>query len=211
MKSFFILLFLISLIVCNPIESKEDEKRKKRDKSFKEMADCIYNDSISEQLKNKIKTLEKNDEIGKILYIDIINNFESKDHKIIKKCRGEYLSKMIKLNIHLEKLIENLDLQQPVDILKLNSKLKINGKHENIEITDDLINELIITKKREIYRDFPQCCFYPAFIKDIKLNILLLLTNNIIFDQIFNKDFTDFYVTSFNEKSNRFFAILCLA
>ena len=99
MKSFFILLFLISLIVCNPIESKEDEKRKKRDKSFKEMADCIYNDSISEQLKNKIKTLEKNDEIGKILYIDIINNFESKDHKIIKKCRGEYLSKMIKLNI----------------------------------------------------------------------------------------------------------------
>ena len=146
--------------------------------------------------------------------IEEIENIKKNNIKVINDM--EYIisddtNEMIKLNIYLEKTIENLNLQQPVDILKLNSKLKINGKHENIEITDDLINELIITKKREIYRDFPQCCFYPAFIKDIKLNILLLLTNNIIFDQIFNKDFTDFYVTSFNEKSNRFFAILCLA
>ena len=146
--------------------------------------------------------------------IEEIDNIQKNNIKVINDT--EYIisddtNEMIKLNIYMDRIIENLYLQQPVDILKLNSKLKINGKHENIEITDDLINEIIITKKREIYRDFPQCIFYPAFIKDIKLSILILLTNNKIFEQIFNKDFTDFYVTTFNEKSNRFFTILCLA
>ena len=146
--------------------------------------------------------------------IEEIDNIQKNNIKVINDT--EYIisddtNEMIKLNIYMDRIIENLYLQQPVDILKLNSKLKINGKHENIEITDDLINEIIITKKREIYRDFPQCIFYPAFIKDIKLSILILLTNNKIFEQIFNKDFTDFYVTAFNEKSNRFFTILCLA
>ena len=120
-------------------------------------------------------------------------------------------NEMIKLNIYVDKIKENINLQEPVDILKLNNKLKINCNLENIEITDDLINELVITKKREIYQEYPQCFFYPIFIKDTKLNILLLLTNNKILEQIFNKDFTDFYVTAFNEKCNRFFAILCLA
>ena len=124
---------------------------------------------------------------------------------------SEETNEMIKLNIYMDKIKENIKLQQPVDILKLNNKLKINSKVENIEITDDLINELVIKKKREIYRDFPQCFFYPIFIKDTKITLLLLLTNNKILEQIFNKDFTDFYVTAFNEKSNRFFAILCLA
>ena len=146
--------------------------------------------------------------------IEEIDNIKKNNIKIINET--EYIisddtNEMIKLNIYMDKIKENIDLQEPVDILKLNNKLKINSKLENIKITDDLINELVIRKKREIYRDFPQCFFYPIFIKDIKLNILLLLTNNKIFDQIFNKDFADFYVTTFNEKSNRFFAILCLA
>ena len=146
--------------------------------------------------------------------IEEIDNIKKNNIKIIDDT--EYIvsydtNEMIKLNIYMDKIKENIDLQEPVDILKLNNKLKINSKLENIKITDDLINELVIRKKREIYRDFPQCFFYPIFIKDIKLNILLLLTNNKIFDQIFNKDFADFYVTTFNEKSNRFFAILCLA
>ena len=146
--------------------------------------------------------------------IEEIDNIKKNNIKIIDDT--EYIvsydtNEMIKLNIYMDKIKENIDLQEPVDILKLNNKLKININLENIEITDDFINELLISKKREIYHDFPQCFFYPIFIKDTKLNILLLLTNNKILDQIFNKDFTDFYVTAFNEKCNRFFAILCLA
>ena len=146
--------------------------------------------------------------------IEEVDNIKKNNIKIINET--EYIisddtNEMIKLNIYMDKIKENIDLQEPVDILKLNNKLKININLENIEITDDFINELLISKKREIYHDFPQCFFYPIFIKDTKLNILLLLTNNKILDQIFNKDFTDFYVTAFNEKCNRFFAILCLA
>ena len=146
--------------------------------------------------------------------VEEIDNIKKNNIKVINDTEyvvSDDTNEIIKLNIYIDKIKENINLQEPVDILKLNKKLKINSKLENIEITDDLINELVITKKREIYREFPQCFFYPIFIKDTKLNILLLLTNNKILDQIFNKDFTDFYVTAFNEKCNRFFAILCLA
>ena len=146
--------------------------------------------------------------------IEEIEYIKKNNIKIINETEyivSEETNEMIKLNIYIDKIKENINLQQPVDILKLNNKLKINSKVENIEITDDLINELVIKKKREIYRDFPQCYFYPIFIKDTKITLLLLLTNNKVLEQIFNKDFTDFYVTAFNEKCNRFFAILCLA
>ena len=53
--------------------------------------------------------------------------------------------------------------------------------------------------------------FNPTFIKDIKINIILLLENNSIKEKIFYDGFSDFYVTTFNERSNRFLAILCLA
>ena len=97
MKSCFLFLFLISLILSEPIEYNREEKKKKREENFKEMVDCVYNNSISEELKNKIKALEKTDEIGKIFFIDLINKFGENDHKIIKKCRGEYLSKTVKI------------------------------------------------------------------------------------------------------------------
>lgn len=146
--------------------------------------------------------------------IEEIDNIKKNNIKVINDAEfiiSDETKEMVKLNFFIDKIKENISLQKPADILKLNIKLKINCNLENIEITDDLINELVISKKKEIYHDFPQCFFYPVFIKDTKLNILLLLTNNKIMDQIFNKDFTDFYVTIFNEKSNRFFAILCLA
>ena len=155
------------------------------------------------KLRNNPKAMIEEIDYIKKNNIKIINDMEY----VISDDTNE----MIKLNIYMDKIKESINLQEPVDILKLNNKLKINCNLENIEITDDLINELVITKKREIFHEFPQCFFYPIFIKDTKLNILLLLTNNKILDQIFNKDFTDFYVTAFNEKCNRFFAILCLA
>ena len=52
---------------------------------------------------------------------------------------------------------------------------------------------------------------YPTFIKDIKINVIFLLAINNIKDKIFNKDIKEFYASTFNEKSNRFFSILCFA
>ena len=101
-------------------------------------------------------------------------------------------------------------IQEKVEALNLNDKLKMRNIG-NTEINDSLINELVISKKREIFKQYPKCFFYPIFIKDIKINFIHLLANNKLKEKIFYADFSDFYVTVFNEKNNRFFAILCLA
>ena len=148
------------------------------------------------------------------LIIEDIDNIIKNNIKLIDD--KEYIisdntNEMIKLNINLEKIKDNLILEEPVKFLKLNNKLKINHYFENILITDKIINELIISKKREIINEFKDCFFYPFFIKDIKINFILLLDNNKIKDKIFNNNFNYCYVTTFNEKKNRFFGILCLA
>ena len=146
-------------------------------------------------------------------FIEDIDEIIKNDLKKIddKECIiSESTNEMIKLGINLEKLKENMITQESADALNLNIKLKIKNIG-NTEINDSLINELVISKKREIFKTFPKCYFYPIFIKDIKINFIHLLANNKLKEKIFNKDFSNFYVTVFNEKSNRFFAILCLA
>ena len=118
---------------------------------------------------------------------------------------------IIKLNFNFERIKEILNEQEPVDILNINHKLKINIPTENTELTERKINELLIQKKREIINDYPDCFFYPLFMKDIKINIIILLENNKIREKILDNDFTEFYASTFNEKRNRFFAILCFA
>ena len=83
--------------------------------------------------------------------IEEIDNIKKNNIKVINDM--EYIisddtNEMIKLNIYMDKIKENINLQEPVDILKLNNKLKININLENIEITDDFINELVISKKK---------------------------------------------------------------
>ena len=124
---------------------------------------------------------------------------------------SESTNEMIKLSIYFEKIKEILSIQEPVEVLKLNNKLKIKNYLENIELTDKNIQEILKVKKREIINIYPHCFFYPTFIKDIKINILLLLSNNKLKEKIYDSTFTDFYITTFNEKNNRFFGILCFA
>ena len=200
-------------------ESNKNEKNVNFISPSISMATTMNNNNNNNKISYNKYNIEMLNYINKVRnnpksMIEEIDNIKKNNIKIINDMEyivSDETNEMIKLNIYMDKIKENINLQEPVDNLKLNNKLKINGNLENIEITDDLINELVIAKKREIYHDFPQCFFYPIFIKDTKLNILLLLTNNKITDQIFNKNFTDFYVTAFNEKCNRFFAILCLA
>ena len=123
----------------------------------------------------------------------------------------ENSNEMIKLNSSIETIKDNLYIQDPVNTLKLDNKLKINYKCENVTLTDKIINEIIVTKKKSIIDEYPKCFFYPVFIKDIKISIIFLLENNLIKEKLFYNGFTNFYVTTFNEKSNRFFAILCFA
>ena len=139
----------------------------------------------------------------------IKNNLKKIDDK--EYLISESTNEMIKLDFNIEKIKENLMLQDSVEILKSDNKLKICNYFETSELTDKKINELILNKKREIIKEYPECFFYPIFIKDIKINIILLLEDNKIKEKIFYSGFSSFFITAFNEKNSRFFAILCLA
>ena len=164
-----------------------------------------YNIEIVEYL-NKLRTNPKSiiEDIDNI----IANNLKKIDNKEI--IISHKTKEMINANISFDKVKENLNIQEPVNILKLNTKLKIRS-FDNLELNDKIINEIIINKKRDILDFYPECFFYPIFIKDIKISIIFLLANNNIKEKIFHKEFKDFYASIFNEKNNRFFSILCFA
>lgn len=156
---------------------------------------------------NKLRTTPKS-VIEDIDYI-IKNNLtmvESKECIISEQTR-----EIIQVSIPLTRIKEVLNEQDAVGPLKLNNKLKIKSIEKNIEFSEKKMNELIVNKKKEIIKEYPECFFYPIFIKDIRINIIFLLGNNNIKEKIFHKGINEFYVSSFNERNNRFFAILCLA
>ena len=169
----------------------------------------VHNNYNNEMLNfiNKVRTTPKL-VIEDIDYI-IKNNLTMVDNK---ECIvSDKTKEIIQVSVPLAKVKENLSEQDAVNALKLNNKLKIKIFEKNIEFTEKKINELIINKKKEIIKDYPECFFYPIFIKDIKIDIIFLLGNNNLKDKLFHKGFSDFYVSSFNERNNRFFSILCLA
>ena len=127
---------------------------------------------------------------------------------------SDMTNEIIKLKdnfISFENIKYFLENEQPVNALNLNNNLKFTSNDDIIELTDNKINEIVLEKKREIIYQFPNCFFYPIFIKDIKLNIIILLSNSILREKIFFDEFTEFYLTTFNIKNNRFFSILCFA
>lgn len=169
----------------------------------------IFNNYNIEMI-NFINKLRKT---PKLVIEDIDNIIKNNIKKIDDK---EYIitdntNEMIKLNNNIENIKENLKTQEPVENLKLNSQLKINHYFDNTEITNQIISDLVLSKKFEIIKNYPKCFFYPIFIKNIKINFILLLENHKIREKLFDKNFIYFYATTFNEKSNRFFAILCFA
>lgn len=140
---------------------------------------------------------------------NIKNNVKIIDNK--EYAISDSTNEMIMLSSYFNEIKEYLNFQEPADSLKLNNRLEIKNNSENTELIDNLINELVTTKKKEIYYNYPDCFFYPIFIRDIKIGIILLLENQKLREKIFNNDFSHFYATTFNEKNNRFFSIICLA
>ena len=77
------------------------------------------------------------------------------------------------------------------------------------------ITKILIDKRKNIINQYPNCQFFVNFIKDIKINILYLLSENEdssnFKDVIFNSKFSEFNVTWIKEKKNNFISFLCFA
>lgn len=175
----------------------------------KKFLEVQYNNEFLEYL-NKLRTKPSS-------IIEDINLIINNNVKIIedKDCiLSEHTNEIIRLKenyINFDALKDFLENVEEVNALKLNNNLKIKRGNDNIELTEKKISEIVLDKKREIIYEFPKCYFYPTFIKDIKLNLIVLLSNNNIKEKLLNNTFSNFYVSTFNIKNNRFFAILCFA
>lgn len=169
----------------------------------------VFNNYNNEFLEYLNKLRENPDTIIEDIDYIINNNVKIIDDKecIVSEITNE-LIKIKDNGINFDNIKEFLKDEKGVNSLKINDNLKIKYIYENIDIKK--INEVILDKKREIIYEFPNCFFYPIFIKDIKINIIVLLSNNITREKLFDK-FSEFNMTIFNIKNNRFFSILCFA
>ena len=176
--------------------------------TYKKNFENEYNIEFLECL-NKLRT--NPDSMLEEINLIMTNNLRIIDDKdcILSEKTNEII-KLRENSIFFDNIKEFLDNVDAVNTLKLNDNLKIKHIYDNIELNDKKISEIVLDKKREIMYEFPNCFFYPVFIRDIRFNLIVLLSNNRIKEKLFIT-FTDFYATTFNIKNNRFFAILCFA
>ena len=100
---------------------------------------------------------------------------------------------------------------------------KVKKKHNInsiLDLNDDKIANLILQKRKEIKRQYPQNIFKMSVIKDIKISILIQLiaeeffkenNKNKLKDIIFNSHFKYFAVSWTNEINRNFISISCFA
>ena len=174
-----------------------------------------YNNEILNYL-NKIRTEPKN------IIIDIDN--------ILNKSKKKNENKF---QIEIDETHENIVLEDggaafietknflnnvnPVEItFDLNEDLliDISESDKNMDLPlDKKINKILKDKKKNIIEDYPNCQFFINFIKDIKIGLLFLLSQNMsnFRNILFDEKYKNFNLTWIKEKKKIFIAFLCFA
>ena len=91
---------LLALVICHPPEFNREERAKRKQEFYKEMANCILKRSISAELKTQIEN-NKDDDLRKVLHL-YMTKLDTNDRAIIIKCRKELFIK--RREMHREKL-----------------------------------------------------------------------------------------------------------
>ena len=174
-----------------------------------------YNNEILNYL-NKIRAEPKN------IIIDIDN--------ILNKSKKKNENKF---QIEIDETHENIILEDggaafietknflnnvnPVEItFDLNEDLliDISESDKNMDLPlDKKINKILKDKKKNIIEDYPNCQFFINFIKDIKIGLLFLLSQNMsnFRNILFDEKYKNFNLTWIKEKKKIFIAFLCFA
>ena len=104
-----------------------------------------------------------------------------------------------------EKFILNDDLL--IDISEVDKKVDTNLNKK--------ITNILVEKRKKIIRNYPNCQFFVNFIKDVKINLIYLLSENAeksnFRNVVFDNKYTDFNVAWLKEKNNNFISFLCFA
>ena len=103
-------------------------------------------------------------------------------------------------------------------LIKKKKKIDPNS---TLYLSDDIIANLILEKRREIKNKYPYSIFKMNIIKDININILIQISMELIYNQyndgrmlnevIFNPKYKNFAVSWANEMTRKFISISCFA
>ena len=121
-----------------------------------------------------------------------------------------------------ESLIETkdfLDKIKPIETeFNLNEEFLIDASEmeKYVDLTlDKKIEKLLKNKKKSIIDIYPKCHFFIYFIKDKKIGLLYLLSQNEKKSKfrniVFSNEYTEFNISWMREKKKIFIAFLCFA
>ena len=126
--------------------------------------------------------------------------FEDEGHSLNEL--KNYLIKAISIP---DKFNLNDDLSIDMSDLEKNDGQNLNKK----------ISKILVDKRKSIIKDYQNCQFFINFIKDEKINLLYLLSENEVKSDfrnvVFDPKYTQFNVSWINEKKKNFIAFLCFA
>ena len=226
-------------IELNEVESKlEEDKDEQKDKENDEDKDkndirnipsklsliynyddlCIIDDDFDDDNKdNKEKIDEKEN----------IIDFDEEDFKSVNENDESSINRS-KSDIHFNNNNDNVYKNNYKicinnDIKKYIKKYKDKKKNNNnsyLDLNDDKIANLILSKRKEIKKQYPKNIFKMSVIKDIKISIIVQIImeelykknnkNNLI-EIIFSPNFENFAVSWTNEINRNFISISCFA
>ena len=156
-------------------------------------------DDINELLKEE--NIDENQKIqieNEETHENIIFNDEGNAIRDTKNFLSKVKALKTKFHLNDDLLIDTTELEK-------NSELNLNKK----------ITKILVEKRKRIISTYPQCQFFVNFIKDAKINLLYLLSENEEKSNfrkiIFNPIYTQFNVTWNIEKKNNFISFLCFA
>ncbi len=94
--------------------------------------------------------------------------------------------------------------------------IDIPESEKNLELPlDKKVTKILMNKRKNIIKDYPKCQFFINFIKDKKIGLIFLLSQNENMSNfrniLFNEQYTEFNVTWMKDKKKIFIAFLCFA
>jgi hypothetical protein len=170
---------------------------------------------IDELLKQK-QYINDNNDIDNIDNIDNINNdkiqieSEKTHENIVFNDGGQALEETKLFLISISRVTKQFNINDDLLI-----DIPDPEKNDLLMPLDKRITKIIMEKRKNIMWKYPNCQFFINFIKDEKIGLLFLLSQNENISNfrniIFNEQYTEFNVTWMKEKRNIFIAFLCFA
>ena len=158
-----------------------------------------------------VKVTKYNDNLG-IIDFDDEEDENKRDENIIKSSIDK-----IKPNKYTMKNVNNKKIFSFKKKQKIKKKRNINNY---LDLSDDVIANLILQKRKEIKNEYPKNIFKISVIKDIKISFLIELTMEELYketnkttlkDIIFDPNYKNFAVSWANEINRNFISISCFA